>query len=459
MRAALLLTAALAAVVFVNAAVPADRVTSLPGWNQALPSAFFSGYLGVGNGKWLHYWLVESERTPASDPVVFWFNGGPGCSSLDGFFYELGPLHIVEPIKDPQAPELYLNPYRWSKNATVVFLEAPAGVGFSYADTPAGLVTNDTQTAEDNYAALVAFFKAYPEYQNNQLFIAGESYAGAYVPMLALQVLQHNAAGDATKLNLQGILVGNGVIGNGALDDATSQRVYAEFYRGHALVSSTLFETILQDCDDFKDVSSAACKKALNEMTAAISNVNVYDIYEPCINSGFPPLKTHGYSKRPLLSFESGDQVSGPSECIDAGAATTYLNLANVREAIHVKSESDIGKWVICSDKVDYHVTQGSLMPAYKNTIIPKIRVLIFNGDVDACVPFTHNEWWTSNLNMTVTSPWRAWAVENQVAGYVVEYGNHFQFATVKGSGHMVPQYRPQQAEAMFSRFITNQKL
>jgi len=323
-------------------------------------------------------------------------------------------------------------------------------------------VTNDTQTAEDNYAALVQFFSLYPEYVANDLFIAGESYAGAYVPMLALQVLQHNKLADATQLNLQGIMVGNGVIGTGALDDATSQRVYAEFYRGHALVSSTLYSTLLKDCNDFKNVSSQACKQATDEMHKAIGGVNIYDVYEPCVNSGFPPLagRKQGFSKRPLLSFEKGvGALEGPKECINAGAATKYLNLANVREAIHVKSEQDIGKWEICSDKIDYSVTQTSLMPAYKNMIIPNIRVLIFNGDVDACVPFTHNEWWTSNLNMKVSSAWHPWTVDNQVAGYVVEYGSNFQFATVKGSGHMVPQYRPAQAIAMFDRFVNNKAL
>ena len=65
---------------------------------------------------------------------------GPGCSSLDGFFYEHGAFHVTEPIVNTSSgvPELYLNPYRWSAIANIVFLEAPAGVGFSYADTPAG---------------------------------------------------------------------------------------------------------------------------------------------------------------------------------------------------------------------------------------------------------------------------------------------------------------------------------
>ena len=42
----------------------------------------------------LFYYFVESERSPASDPVVLWLNGGPGCSSFDGFLFEHGPLRF-----------------------------------------------------------------------------------------------------------------------------------------------------------------------------------------------------------------------------------------------------------------------------------------------------------------------------------------------------------------------------
>lgn len=47
------------------------------------------------NGKNLFYYFVESERNPTEDPVVLWLNGGPGCSSFDGFVYEHG-IVIVE---------------------------------------------------------------------------------------------------------------------------------------------------------------------------------------------------------------------------------------------------------------------------------------------------------------------------------------------------------------------------
>jgi carboxypeptidase C (cathepsin A) len=78
-------------------AIQADQVTVLNGWSpKPLLSKMYSGYLSVGNEKFLHYIFVESQRNPAKDDVVMWMNGGPGCSSLDGFLYEMGPYHVVE---------------------------------------------------------------------------------------------------------------------------------------------------------------------------------------------------------------------------------------------------------------------------------------------------------------------------------------------------------------------------
>ncbi|RYH25297.1 hypothetical protein EON65_15590 [archaeon] len=90
------------------AAYAPDEIVSLPGWNGALPSRQFSGYLNLTSGTHLHYWLVESENNPATDPTVVWFNGGPGCSSLDGFVYEQGPFEITS-----DGTKLSPREYRW----------------------------------------------------------------------------------------------------------------------------------------------------------------------------------------------------------------------------------------------------------------------------------------------------------------------------------------------------------
>ena len=75
-------------------------------------------------------------------------------------------------------------------------------------------------------------------------------------------------------------------------------------------------------------------------------------------------------------------------------------------------------------------------------------------------MPYKGNEWWTSSLGLPVEKAWRPWSVHQQVAGYVTSYDvpspGAFDFLTVKGSGHMVPQFRPVQAFAMFERMIKN---
>jgi carboxypeptidase C (cathepsin A) len=91
----------------VQAAYAPDEILSLPGWAGKLPSKQYSGYLNVSDTR-LHYWLVESEADPANAPTVLWFNGGPGCSSLDGFIYEHGPFVVSSDFQT-----LSLREYRW----------------------------------------------------------------------------------------------------------------------------------------------------------------------------------------------------------------------------------------------------------------------------------------------------------------------------------------------------------
>ena len=154
-----------------SAAYSADEIKSLPGWNGALPSKQYSGYLTASNSSQLHYWFVESENDPANDPTVLWLNGGPGCSSLDGFFYEQGPF-VIDPS---DYTKLTLRDYRWSQVSNVIFLEAPVGVGFSYS-TENDYKCNDDRTAAESRAALENFFnEKFPELKKNKFFITGLS--------------------------------------------------------------------------------------------------------------------------------------------------------------------------------------------------------------------------------------------------------------------------------------------
>ena len=136
MRAGVLAAACLAR--GAEAAVSADEVKALPGWDGALPSKHYSGYLDVGltssgpKDIHIHYWLSESEGSPSTDPVVFWMNGGPGGSSLIGGLTENGPFYMDdssfsgEAYNESGVPTLKSRPQRWNRLANTVYVETPA---------------------------------------------------------------------------------------------------------------------------------------------------------------------------------------------------------------------------------------------------------------------------------------------------------------------------------------------
>lgn len=165
-----------------TAAAEADRIASLPG-QPRVNFSMYSGYVTVdaAAGRALFYWLIEAAGVPAeSAPLVLWLNGGPGCSSVGyGASEELGAFRI-----NADGKTLSLNPYPWNKGpilisfilctltsfdqerwigllfdmgmylfavavANMLFLDSPAGVGYSYSNTTADLYTaGDNKTGE-----------------------------------------------------------------------------------------------------------------------------------------------------------------------------------------------------------------------------------------------------------------------------------------------------------------------
>ena len=126
-----------------------------------------SRYDANGENKHLFFWMFEKRgETQADDdtPFVVWFTGGPGCSSTLALLSENGPCSVKK-----DASGTTNNPYSWTESAHVLWLDQPAGVGFSYGEETD---TNEEMVAEDVYYFLQAFFQTYPQYQKNPLFIS-----------------------------------------------------------------------------------------------------------------------------------------------------------------------------------------------------------------------------------------------------------------------------------------------
>jgi carboxypeptidase C (cathepsin A) len=132
----------------------------LPGGCK-LDTHMFSGYLPISSSKNIHYVFVESKGKWNEDPLMVILDGGPGCSAMQTLFFESGPCVIDT--------EIYPNPYSFNNRTNLLYIEAPAGVGFSTSSDP--LFYNDQTAADDNILALHKFFEKFPEYLNRDLYV------------------------------------------------------------------------------------------------------------------------------------------------------------------------------------------------------------------------------------------------------------------------------------------------
>jgi len=91
-------------------------------------------------------------------------------------------------------------------------------VGYSY-NTNTSFRHNDATTGNDNLNAVLSFFEKFSEYRKNKFWIAGESYAGKYIPYLATLIDGYNQyrAEEGKKIDFRGILIGNGLMDYGTI--------------------------------------------------------------------------------------------------------------------------------------------------------------------------------------------------------------------------------------------------
>ena len=105
-------------------------------------------------------------------PLILWLQGGPGGSSLFGFFIEHGPFYVTDQL------ELKKRSTAWSLPYNVLYIDQPVGTGFSYTKKEQGYATNQEMVANDLYEALNQFYTMFPDLLKEDFYVTGESYAG-----------------------------------------------------------------------------------------------------------------------------------------------------------------------------------------------------------------------------------------------------------------------------------------
>ncbi|XP_019152739.1 PREDICTED: serine carboxypeptidase II-3-like [Ipomoea nil] len=413
----------------------ADKIDALPGQPAGVKFNQYAGYVTVDRkaGRSLFYYLAESPHNSSTNPLVLWLNGGPGCSSIGaGALVELGPFRV-----NSDGKTLFESDYSWNKVANMLFLESPAGVGFSYSNTTSDYnTTGDKSSAKDAYTFLINWLERFPHYKNRDFYITGESYGGHFVPQLAYTILAHNNNNNKSNppfINLKGIAMGNPL-----LDAVITLKSLFEYLWTHALISDETFSVISKECDYIHTNFSATCKiyqaKALMEM----GPVNVTNIYTNFCFNGVAKPQYHGLENDPC----SGSYV------------TSYLNRDEVQKALHAINTS----WIGCSPKFGLsHWKDAPIttLPIIKQLIANKIKVWIYSGDVDALVSVTSTRYAIKAMKLPVEVGWRAWHSDGakDVGGYVEAYEG-LTLVTIRGAGHLAPSYQPERAFTMISSFL-----
>ncbi|KAJ3561893.1 hypothetical protein NP233_g9919 [Leucocoprinus birnbaumii] len=430
----------------------------------------YTGYIDI-QARHLFFYFFESRNDPDTDDVIFWTNGGPGCSSSLGLFFELGPCRIT----DAEGPKFH--PESWNTNANIFFVDQPVGVGFSYAEF--GEVVYTTEDAAADIAAFIAiFFDNFSQFQGRALHMAGESYGGRYLPLFASAVYDQNAlridAGLAP-INLTSVMIGNGM--------TDSFKMILSYYDVQCTPAST---------QPFVDISSCVAQKhivGINElkMSLADSDDPQMDRCErwmrkACIDH-FDKIDcsaAYSFCSTTYTSsyYPTGKNPYDISKQCEGGLRETlcYPATAHIRNFLSDTKNRDLlgvdkavkGNFTSCNNEVNFGFGAAGdiLHPTtdYVSALLERgVRVLIYVGAYDWICNHVGNERWTLAMDWSGKSEFgatdkREWLVDGKKAG-LTRSAKGLTFATIDGAGHMVPYDKPKEALALVQRWIAKAEL
>ncbi|TFL01046.1 carboxypeptidase C [Pterulicium gracile] len=421
-----------------------------------------SGYLDIEEDKSLFFWYFESRSKPSKDPLVLWLNGGPGCSSSTGLLFELGPCNIAN-----KGANTTNNSFSWNSNANVIFLDQPINVGYSYSTGS----TVDTSHASgiDVHAFFVLFFQRFPHLKGRELHIAGESYAGHYIPNIASVLF--NEEKKSRDLSIEtGINLASLLIGNGLTDPYTQMGSVADYA-----------------CDGpypiYDDPNGAECQALRSKVPTCqrlMKTCYNYDSRFTCVPAGlycnsqlYGPFMQTGLNPYDVRlkcdRSKDGDLCYKELNWVEA-----YLNDPAVKVKLGVSPEREFASCNMDVNKAfavkgDGAHNSALLLP---ELIEAGVRMMIYAGNADFMCNYIGNERWVEELSTSFKSEFASapslpfittghkvinedrsvGSAGGKVAGSVRSAGGkginagNVTFVTIFEAGHMVPHDQPEAA-------------
>lgn len=396
-----------------------DQVTDLPGLTT-IKNRQYAGYLSTGSKANLFYWYVESDKPYQNTPLVLWLNGGPGASSLYGFLMENGPMQVND------KGLLQRRVFSWTRLAHYLVIDQPIGVGYS-AGSPNDY-QDEAQAMEHLYRALLQFYQKHPELKSHPLILAGESYAGKYLPQLAMHILQQK------EISLAAIMIGDPWI-----NPLIQQQANIDYAYFHGLID-----------DKTRRIVAALyqqCVAEINQASPSTSHANqVCERMQQTIREKSGNIN--------LANIGSSDEPS------DA-PMVHYLNRADVRQALHVpKTAQPFATFSGAVAKKLETGEQDAVSDLYSKLLSQHIPIIIYNGLDDAkdsnflgIELLIKTFKWPEKTAFTQAETC-VWRKEKVVYGYAKTGGGLTQ-VKIRGAGHLAPIDQPQRVFDLFSHVVT----
>lgn len=273
-----------------------------------------------------------------------------------------------------------------------------------------------------------------------------------------------------------------------------SERNDVQMYYGKGLISKKLYNEIRTNCNFSRETDptvpdpnvalelafGAKCSALLAKAEETIGNKNVYNVYDNCnLDPAVQLGNSRLASRRATMPMDTtysagcvdvvvfslfyGSRRRYPWNCESDPALDRYFTRSDVLSALHLNTST--------GSRFQYARSGPASVTLYPN-LLQHMRVLIYNGDADLCVPYVGNEEWTTDMAAQgyaiEKKAWHPWYVNNASnyapAGYVTTYdvldkkynvsGDDFAFLTIRLAGHMVPQFQPKAALDFFTRFL-----
>eukprot|EP00850_Spirogloea_muscicola_P002397 SM000009S23526 [mRNA] locus=s9:580204:583567:- [translate_table: standard] len=392
-----------------------------------------SGYVPVaaGSASRLFYTFYEASdpggRPLRDTPLILWLNGGPGCSSLIGAFYELGPWRVAG-VDGRLVP----NAGAWNRRYGVLFVDNPIGTGFSVVGPSETAPTDQARVAEHLLHGLLAFFGENPDFAGRPLVVAGESYGGKYVPSLAHRLLEEvrrgaSGGGSAKEPRLPFRLLGMAV-GNGFTDP-----------RSQGPPVGTPADAVCSRPSDGR--SREEWVAAHHRRTRLCEWIEEH--------GGIPTLlDVRRYAK--YHATEDGIEY-----------LALFLNRPEVKAALGADADVD---WVSCRKSIRLHMAEDT-MKSCKWKVEACVRaglpMLLYQGQYDAKDGVVSSLAWMADLDWDRNDAFwgaerRLWRVDGRLAGYWRQLDN-LTHVEVTGAGHQVPVDQPRHSQVMIENWIEAQ--